>query len=132
MYFKVLSIAYGVLMILRGPVVALLGRRWAHFRLNAAYSEKRPVWVWLTALADLVITALTWTMYLRTHVDYALIATLVVTLPLVRTSQVLFNYRRFREFTLKVAARKPAYLVTLDVAVAVLGAALVLLGIFVY
>ena len=132
MYFKILSIAYGVLMILRGPVAAFLARRWARFELKAAYGEKRSFWVWLAALAGLVITALTWTMYLRTHVDYALIATLVVTVPLIRTSQVLFNYRKFREFALKVTATKPVYPVALNVAVAVLGVGLILLGIFVY
>jgi len=45
---------------------------------------------------------------------------------------MLFNYRRFRAFALKVMKERPGYFVVLNVAAGVLGGVLILLGIIVY
>ena len=132
MYFKILSIAYGVLMILKGPVVHFLGRRWARLEPGVVYPEKQPFWVWGLGVGGLIVAAVTWRMHVKTDVDYSLIVTVVVTLTLLKLSQVLFNYKKFRAFTVKVTKERPGYLLWLNVALAVLGIGLVLLGIFVY
>ncbi len=132
MYFKILSIAYGALMILKGPVVHFLGRRWARFEPGVVYPEKQSFRVWVVGVVGLILIAVTWVMHVKTDVDYSLIVTLVVTLTFVKLSQLLFNYRRFRQFVVKVWEKNPPYLLWLNVAIGVLGTALVLLGIFVY
>jgi len=150
MYFRILSIAWGVLMVLEGPVFRLLAHRWARQPSDAAVSKKPPspdgqpsgrdemrsetppFWAWAGGMAALVLIAVTWAMYAKSSDPYSLAATIVVTLSCVKTSQVLFNYRRFREFAVRVAARRPLYLTVLDVLTALLGIALILLGIFVY
>ena len=132
MYFKILSIAYGALMILKGPVIYLLGRRWPRFDLGAVYPEKQPFWVWVASVAGLMLIGVTWAMHTRTHVEYSVIVALVVTLSLVKLSQALFNYRQFRQFAIRATKERPTHLLLLNVAIGVLGTALVLLGIFVY
>ena len=132
MYFKILSIAFGVVVILKGPVMRLLARRWSQLGVSAVYPEKQSFRVWATGVAGVVLIAVTWWMHLTRPVPWSLIVTVVVTLTLVKLSQVLFNYRRFRAFVLKVMKERPGYITVLDAAVGVLGGALVLLGIFVY
>jgi len=132
MYFKVLSIAWGAVMVLEGPVTWLLARRWARVAPDAAHRENPPFWVWAGAMAALVLIAVTWAMHVKSHVPYSLAPTLVVTLSLFKTSQVLFNYGRFRTFASRLTASHPGYLLALNVAAAAVGIALILLGIFVY
>ncbi|HUW58308.1 MAG TPA: hypothetical protein VMZ92_16855 [Planctomycetota bacterium] len=132
MYFKILSIAVGVLMVVKGPVMHLAGRRWPRFAATAAYPEKQPFGAWVAGVGGLIVIAVTWWMQLRQPVAHAWIATLVVTLTLVMLSQMLFNYRRFRAFALKVMKERPGYFVVLNVAAGVLGGVLILLGILVY
>jgi len=135
MYFKVLSIVWGALMVLEGPVTRILGRRWARVGPKATDPEKQPgtpFWAWAGAMAALVLIAVTWAMYVKSEVRYSLAATLVVTLSLVQTSQVLFNYRRFRQFAVRAAVQRPLFLTALNVVTAVIGIGLILLGIFVY
>jgi hypothetical protein len=147
MYFRVLSIAWGVLMVLEGPIFQFLARRWARLASDAAASEKQPphppghdemrsetppFWAWAGGMAALILIAVTWAMYAKSNDRYSLAATIVVTLSCVKTSQVLFNYRRFREFAVRVAVRRPPYLTVLDILTALLGIALILLGIFIF
>lgn len=132
MYFKILSIAYGVLMILKGPVMYLLARRWARFEVETVYPEKQPWRMWIAAVGAIILIAVTWVMHAKTDVEYSLIATLVVTLALAKVSQVLFNYEKFRAFAVKISNERPAYLLWLNVAVGIAGVGLVLLGMFVY
>lgn len=132
MYFKVLSITWGALTVLRGPILHLLGRRWPRFGLKLAYPEKRPFLTWLAAVATLILIAVTWTVHVKSDEPWSLIVTLFVTLSLFRTSQVLFNYTKFRGFAVRVTAERPGYRIALNVAAAVVGITLILLGIFVY
>jgi hypothetical protein len=150
MYFRILSIAWGALMVLEGPIFRFLARQWARRASDAADSETQPVasaasprhvemrsevppfWAWAGGMAALVLIAVTWAMYAKSNDPYSLAATIIVTLSCVKTSQVLFNYRAFREFAVRVAVRRPLYLTVLDVLTALLGIALILLGIFVY
>jgi hypothetical protein len=150
MYFRILSIAWGALMVLEGPIFRLLARRWARLASGAAVSEKQPpppaappahdemrseippFWAWAGGMAALILIAVTWAMHAKSDDRYSLVATLVVTLSCVKTSQVLFNYRRFREFAVRAAVRWPLYLTVLDVLTALLGLGLILLGILVY
>lgn len=131
-YFKTLSIALGVLMILTRPMMHLLPKQWNEFELNAAYTEKQPMWVWFVGLAGLFLVAFTWYKHYTAGVPNSLVITLVITLTLVKTSQVLFNYSRFREFIVKVLTRDRKTLVAINIGVTVMGAALILLGIVVY
>jgi hypothetical protein len=134
MYFRILSIAWGALMVLEGPIFRFLARRWA--RQPSGHDEMRsevpPFWAWAGGMSALVLIAVTWAMYAKSNDRYSLAATIVVTLSCIKTSQVLFNYRRFREFAVREAVRRPLYLTVLDVLTALLGIALILLGIFIY
>ena len=83
-------------------------------------------------MAGVALVAITWFMHLHSEVRYSLVATLIVTLGIVRDSQVLFNYARFRAALLRLADSRPAVITALSVASGVLGMTLILLGLLVY
>lgn len=132
LYFKVLSIVWGALVVLRGPLVQILGRAWPRLVPEVAWPEKRPFWHWLMGVATLVVVAATWWIFAKSRVPWSLAATLSVTLSVVRASQVLFNYPRFRRLMVRLAEDRPRALAALNIALTLLGVALILLGVFVY
>jgi hypothetical protein len=131
-YFKILSIVYGLVMILKGPVIHVLGEKWTKFELGTAYTEKQPLWVWIVGAAGILLVVFTWYMVFTTDVRYSLIITVIVTLTMVKVSQVLFNYERFREFAVRVTTQDTSTLTALNIATAVIGIGLVCLGVFIY
>ena len=62
-YFKMVSIAYGLAMIFKGPLLHVLGERWTVFELETAYTEKQPTWVWVVGAAGFILVLFTWYVY---------------------------------------------------------------------
>lgn len=131
-YFKMLSLIFGALLILTRLLIHLFPKQWNLFELNKAYTEKQPKWVWIVALVGLIILAVTWYMHLSQDVPYSLIITLFLSLTLIKTSQVLFNYQKFRAFVIRVLTKDRHVLVRINVLVFILGIILILMGVFLY
>lgn len=131
-YFKVLSIVYGLIMIGKGPVIHLLGEKWTKFELEIAYTEKQPLWVWIVGILGMGLVGITWYIHFITAVSYSILITLIITATMVKVSQVLFNYQRFREFAVTVTTEKRSVLTTMNIVTALFGVVLVLLGVIVY
>ena len=132
LYFKVLSIAWGALIVLRGPLVQLLGRLRPRIVSDVAWPEERPFWLWFMSIVTLVVVATTWWIFAKSGVPWSLAATILVTLSVFRASQVLFNYPRLRRLMVRLAADRPQTLAALNAVLTLVGLALILLGIFVY
>jgi hypothetical protein len=130
-YFQILAIAFGSLLILTRPMFYLFPQRWAHIEMTHIYTEQRPAWVWPVAAFGLALVALTWVQYVRLDVRGSLIVAIVLTLTLIKTSQVLFNYQSFRAWAGRVLTSERRTLNLISVASAALGVALILLGLFV-
>ena len=137
LYFRILSIALGALLVLVGTVPMLGLSRHAVIRggnrgRSPVSSPRQPFLLWLVAVVGLVVVAATWWMQVKHPVAYSLAVTVVAALSVVWASQVLFNYARFRELQRKLAAIRPGLVAAFRVAVALVGVALILLGVFVY
>jgi len=131
-YFQVLSFVFGAALILTRGAIHLFPERWNKFELNKAYTEKQPRWVWIVALFGLLLLAFTWYMHFTAGVPNSLVITLVLTLTLVKTSQVLFNYNSFRQFVVRVLTRDRKTLAVINIAALGLGIGLILIGVFLY
>ena len=118
-------------MIGKGPVIHLLGEKWTNFELNRAYTEKQPLWVWIVGFIGIGLVGITWYIYFITAVPYSIIITLIITLTMIKVSQILFNYQKFREFAVTVTTEK-SMMKTMNIVTALLGVVLVLLGVIVY
>ena len=131
LYFRILSISLGALMVLRWPAAALRDYRRKKAPETAA-SAHPPFAAWLAAVVALIVVAATWWMQARQPVDYSLAVTLVATVCLVWTSQMLFNYARFREVRTRLSSLRPGLVIVFRLSVALAGVALILLGVLVY
>lgn len=131
-YFQVLSIVFGVILILTRPAIQFFPKQWNAFELNTAYTERQPRWVWFIGLLGLALVILTWYMHFTAGVPYSIVITLVLTLTLVKTSQVLFNYKQFRNFAVRVLERDRKTLTMINIFALLLGLALLIIGFLLY
>lgn len=131
-YFSVLSIIFGIFMISTRLLIHLFPSSWNRFELDTVYTEKQPKWLWPVGGAGVLLVAVTWYQHFTSDVPYSLVITVIITLTLIKMSQVLFNYRQFRQFAVRLLTRDRNSLAVLNAAVSLAGLALVLLGVFVY
>ena len=132
-YFKILSLAFGTFIIIMRLIVHLTPEeKWNHFELQVAYTEKKPPWLWIGGLLGIALAGYTWYMHFTAPVDYSLVITLIISLPLLKASQVLFNYNRFREVVTSILTENRAVLHKINVVMVIFGVALIFMGLYVY
>ena len=131
-YFQILSIAFGLMLILTRPAIQFFPKQWNAFELNTAYTEKQPRWVWYVGLFGLALVIYTWYMHLTAGIPYSLAITLILTLTLVKMSQVLFNYKQFRVFVVRVLEKDRKTLALINIFGLLLGIALLIMGFLLY
>lgn len=131
-YFAVLSLIFGILLIGTRVLIHLFGEAWNDFELKIAYTEKQPRWVWYIAFLGVLLIGYTWYQYVITDIPYSIIITIIITITLIKTSQVLFNYAQFRAFAARLLTQDRKTLLALNSIIVILGLGLLLLGAFVY
>ena len=131
-WFKLLSLVWGAVMILRWPAMHLFPRAWNRFELGVAYTEKRGPWVLGAVAAGLAVVAYTWYEYVVRPIPYAIVVAVLATLTLIKLSQLLFGYGRFRQFAQHAMVEDRRKLLAINILTALAGIGLVWLGLFVY
>lgn len=131
-YFQVLSIVFGLVLILTRPAIHFFPKQWNAFELNTAYTEKQPRWVWIVGLFGIGLVAFTWYKHFTAGVPYSLVITLILTLTLVKMSQVLFNYKQFRAFVVLVLEKDRKTLNLINLFAFFLGVGCLLIGFLLY
>ncbi|MEW6505762.1 MAG: hypothetical protein AB1457_17520 [Chloroflexota bacterium] len=131
-YFEGLAIGFGLVMILTRPLIHLFPRRWADFEMNQVYTRRQPVWVWLVGAFGLGLVGWTWYIHFTRPVPYSIVVTLIVSLTLIKLSQVLFNYQQFRTFADRVLHRERRTMNLISLATGLLGLMLIGMGIWIY
>lgn len=131
-YFQILSFSLGAVIILTRFLIEFFPKRWKEFELNSAYTEEKPKWIWYVAIFGLIIIAFTWYMHFTTDVPYSIVITLFVSLTVLKTSQVLFNYENFRSLVVRLFNEERKTLTKLNVVILILGIAVFSLGLFLY
>jgi len=131
-YFQVLSIVFGLILILTRPAIQFFPKQWNKFELNTVYTEKQPPWVWYVGIFGLGLVIFTWYMHFTADVPYSIIITLMLTVTLVKMSQVLFNYKQFRAFVVRVLEKDRKTLSLINLFALILGVASLLMGFLLY
>lgn len=131
-YFKVLSYVLGIIMILTRPAMHIFPKAWNKFELEVAYKEKQPKWIWIVAFIGLLLVVFTWYMHFISDVSNSIIITIFISLTLIKTSQVLFNYNKFRNFVTYALVENREVLNRINLLVLIFGILLILLGYYIY
>jgi len=71
-------------------------------------------------------------MHFTADVPSSLVITLLLSLSLIKSSQVLFNYRQFRAFVARVLEKDRKTLSLINAVVLILGTGTILMGLFLY
>lgn len=131
-YFEGLSIGFGLVMILTRPLIHLFPQRWADFEMERVYTHRQPLWVWLVGAFGLGLVGFTWYQHFTHSVPYSIVITLVISLTLIKLSQVLFNYQQFRAFAERALRRERQTMNLISIVTAALGLTLIGMGIWLY
>jgi uncharacterized membrane protein YdcZ (DUF606 family) len=131
-YFQILSFAFGAILILTRPAIQFFPKQWNAFELNKAYTEKQPGWVWIVGALGVLLVAFTWYKHFTAGVPYSLVITLLLSLTLIKMSQVLFNYKQFRIFVARVLEKDRKTLALINLFALLLGISSLLIGLFLY
>ncbi len=131
-YFQVISIVFGLILILTRPAIQFFPKQWNAFELNTAYTEKQPRWVWYIGVFGLALVIYTCYMHFTAGIPYSIVITLMLTLTLVKMSQVLFNYKQFRAFAVRVLEKDRKTLTLINIFALFLGLASLSMGFLLY
>ncbi len=131
-YFQTLSIVFGLILILTRTAIQFLPKQWNAFELNTAYTEEQPRWVWYVGLFGFGLVAFTWYKHFTAGIPYSIVITLLLSLTLAKMSQVLFNYKQFRAFVVRVLEKDRKTLALINLFALFLGVGCLLIGIFLY
>ena len=131
-FFQILSFVFGALLILTRPAIQFFPRQWNAFELNKAYTEKQPRWVWIVGALGVLLVAFTWYKHFTAGVPYSLVITILLSLTLIKMSQVLFNYKQFRIFVARVLEKDRKTLALINLFALLLGISSLFIGLFLY
>ncbi|MGM0462812.1 MAG: hypothetical protein ACQEQ4_10400 [Fibrobacterota bacterium] len=113
-------------------LIHMIPEKWSNFELNTAYSEKKPTWIWAMSIVAVFLVALTWYKEVTTDIELSMIVSVLVTLTLIKVSQIIFNYNRFRQFVYKALVEDRRIITQINIGTTIVGIILLSLGIFVY
>lgn len=130
-FFNITCFAYAAFAILTRLIMILKKDKWNQWELNKAYKEKKPWWIYLIAILSVLYISLSWYMAFTSGIKYGWILAALLSLTLVKISQLLFNYDKFREFVKDILSNKSKLLRT-NLGVFFFSLLLIFLGLVVY
>lgn len=131
-YFQIASITLGIFIIVVRSLMHIIPNKWNTFELEYMYKRKRPRWVFVAGFISIIIVGYTWYQEFITDIPYSLFFTILISLTMIKTSQVLFNYERFRSFAENALTKNRKVLIRINITTTILGLLLIVLGILVY
>ena len=131
-YFQIASITIGIFIIIVRSLMHIIPNKWNTFELEYMYKKKRPRWVFVAGVISIIIVSYTWYQEIITDIPYSLFFTILISLTMIKTSQVIFNYKRFRAFADYALTKDRKVLIKINITTTILGLILIALGIFIY
>lgn len=128
-YFRILGVSLGGIMILGGLWVASDPQGWEK-RIVRIYPERRPRWAGLSSLIVLALVLWTWVEFLIRSNAYTFVITLMVSLSFAKILASSLFYTKCREIIFGLFSEPLALRVVMLSWVAV-GAALLILGVII-
>lgn len=130
-YFSVLCFVWALIGIGSRIVMIRLGEKWNTWELEKVYAKEKRIWVYFAGLIAVLLVCLTWYKVYTTDIKFAWVIALLISLTLIKVFTLLFHYEKFRLFA-KTVLNDKRKLMQLNVAVAIISAVCIGLGIFLY
>jgi len=107
------------------------GDKWNKWEMNNAYKEKKPKWIYLVSGLGFFLSAFTWYKVFTTDVKYSWVIAILISLPLVKISALLFRYDEFRKFA-EETLNDPKKKMKLTISVLLMSVIFIVMGIVLY
>ncbi len=128
-YFTILCFAWALLGLLTRILILILGKKWNRWEENKAYSEKKPIWLYFTAILAVFLVGYTWYMVFATNVRQSWLIALLLTTILIKAFLQIFKYQKFKKY-LKKVLNDPKLFRRINIVVTLFSLLLILLGLF--
>jgi hypothetical protein len=130
-FFNITCFSYaGFALLTRLPLI-FFKEEWNQWELNKAYSREKPVWVSFAAIFSVLFVLFSWYKAWSSNIEYGWILAALLSITLIKVSQLLFNYVQFREFAARTLYNKDKMLIV-NLGVFVFAIVLILMGIYLY
>lgn len=131
-YFKILGITFGLAAMLKPFYMHLIP--WDENKFIAkAYTQKRPKWIVLVAIAGLLLVAFTWYKELSTDVPWSIVITIIFSLTAIKALMFIFEYKKFQKWVATMLAEKQGRkIVLIDIVAGLFGLIVIVASLLVY
>src|SRR6056297_906988 len=102
LYFRYLCYGWAAVGIITRILMLGFGDKWNEWEMKNAYKEEKPKWIYIVSILGVLLVGYTWYMVITTSVPYSWIIATLISLTLIKISNLLFNYNKFREFASSV------------------------------
>jgi len=102
LYFRYLCYGWAAVGIITRILMLGFGDKWNEWEMKNAYKEEKPKWIYIVSILGVLLVGYTWYMVITTSVPYSWIIATLISLTLIKISNLLFNYGKFREFASSV------------------------------
>jgi len=103
------------------------GDKWNEWEMKNAYKEEKPKWIYVISILGVLLVAYTWYMVITTDVAYSWVIAALISLTLIKITNLLFNYDKFRDFASTVLNDKSKKM-KLTISVTIMSIFLIVLG----
>lgn len=130
-FFNITCFAYAGFAFITRLLIFIYKERWNQWELNKAYSKEKPAWIYFAAIFSVLFVLFSWYKVWFSNIEYGWVLAVLLSITLIKISQLLFNYDRFREFAAKSLYDKGRMLL-INFGVITYAIALILMGIYLY
>ncbi len=127
LYFRYLCYGWAAVGIITRILMVGFGDKWNEWEMKNAYKEEKPKWIYIVSILGVLLVGYTWYMVITTSVPYSWIIATLISLTLIKISNLLFNYNKFREFASSVLKDKKKKM-QLTISVFIMSVMFILLG----
>jgi len=127
LYFRYLCYGWAAVGIITRILMVGFGDKWNEWEMKNAYKEEKPKWIYIVSILGVLLVGYTWYMVITTSVPYSWIIATLISLTLIKISNLLFNYNKFREFASSVLNDKKKKM-QLTISVFIMSVMFILLG----
>ncbi len=130
-YFQMICFLWAGLGIGSRIMMVIMGKKWAEWELDSAYTETKPKWIYPVGITGYLLVVYTWYQVLVQDIKLGWVIAVLVSLTTIKVTTLLFNYKTFHGFLKRVLTDKKK-MFQLNTVVVIFSCLLMLMGIFVY
>ncbi|MFU8861149.1 MAG: hypothetical protein ACNA8K_12075 [Cyclonatronaceae bacterium] len=130
-FYNLTCFAYAAFAIFTRFLMVILKEKWNQWELDRAYTQEKPAWIYVVAGFSVLFVTYSWYRVWTDDMEYGWILAALLSITLIKVSQLMFNYDSFRMFV-KTALDDKRKMMIINTGVIIFSVILIFLGVAVY